>query len=118
MSSEKQIPPWLQEQILKLQQSQQNLQSILSQKQQLQMEQIESDKALEEIKNAGDNEIVYKFAGSVLIKSNKKDLMAELEEKKELSNTRSIVLSKQETRIKQNIQEQETKINEMIKGRQ
>lgn len=115
MSSRKQIPPWLQEQILKLQQSQQNLQSIMTQKQNLEMEQIESDKALDEIKNAKDDEIVYKYAGSILIKSNKKDLLAELAEKKELANTRSIVLSKQETRLKQNIKEQEEKINELIK---
>ncbi len=117
MSSGKQIPPWLQEQIMKLQQSQQNLQSIMNQKQQLELEQIESDKALDEIKNTNDEETVYKFAGSILIKSNKKDLITELEEKKELSNTRSIVLAKQETRIKQNIKEQEDKINEMIKGK-
>lgn len=117
MSSGKQIPPWLQEQIMKLQQTQQNLQSILTQKQQLELEQIESDKALDELKNANSEEMVYKFAGSILIKSNKKDLITELEEKKELANTRSIVLSKQEARIKQNIKEQEDKINEMIKGK-
>jgi len=53
---------------------------------------------------------VYKHAGSILIKSNKPDLIAELDERKELANTRTIVLSKQEERIKQNIKEQETKM--------
>ena len=38
MSSGQQMPPWLQEQIGKMQQSQQNLQSILAQKQQVEME--------------------------------------------------------------------------------
>ena len=42
-----QMPPWLQEQIGKLQQSQQNLQSTLSQKQQVELEQVEYEKALE-----------------------------------------------------------------------
>ena len=116
MSSGQQIPPWLQEQLLKLQQAQQNLQSILAQKQQLEMEQIESDKALEELKKASDDEVVYKHSGSILIKSNKKDLISELEERKELANTRSTVLKKQEERVKESIKEQESKINEMIKG--
>ncbi len=74
MSSGQQIPPWLQEQLLKMQQAQQSLQSILLQKQQLEMEQIDSDKALEELKKASDDESVYKHAGSILIKSTKNDI--------------------------------------------
>ncbi|MFB3113334.1 MAG: prefoldin subunit beta [Nitrosopumilaceae archaeon] len=116
MSSGQQIPPWLQEQIMKMQQSQQSLQSIHMQKQQLGMELAESDKALEELKKASDDNPVYKHAGSILIKSNKKDLIAELEERKELANTRSTVLAKQEVRVKESIKEQESKINEMMKG--
>ena len=105
MSSGQQIPPWLQEQIMKMQQSQQSLQSIHMQKQQLGMELAESDKALEELKKASDDDPVYKHAGSILIKSNKKDLIAELEERKELANTRSTVLVKQEKRVKESIKE-------------
>jgi prefoldin beta subunit len=116
MSSGQQIPPWLQEQIMKMQQSQQSLQSIHMQKQQLGLELAESDKALEELKKASDDDLVYKHAGSILIKSNKKDLIAELEERKELANTRSTVLAKQEKRVKESIKEQESKINEMMKG--
>jgi prefoldin beta subunit len=118
MSSGQQIPPWLQEQIMKLQQSQQNLQVIMAQKQQLEMEQIESERALEELKKIADDDPVYKHAGSILIKSTKTNLIAELEEKKELANTRTTVLAKQEARIKESIREQETKINEMIRGSQ
>ena len=116
MSSGQQMPPWLQEQLVKMQQNQQNLQSIQVQKQQLEMEKAESDKALEELKKAADDDTVYKHSGSILIKSNKTDLIAELEEKKELSETRSKVLEKQEERIKESLKEQEAKINEMIKG--
>lgn len=116
MSSGQQIPPWLQEQIMKMQQAQQSLQSVHMQKQQLDMELAESDKALEELKKASDDDPVYKHAGSILIKSKKEDLIAELEERKELANTRSSVLKKQEERVKESIKEQESKINEMIKG--
>ena len=116
MSSGQQIPPLLQEQLMKMQQSQQSLQSIHLQKQQLEMEQIEADKALEELKKASDDNTVYKHAGSILIKSNKTVLIAELEETKELAKIRSIVLSKQEERVKESIKEQESKINEMVKS--
>ncbi len=116
MSSGQQIPPWLQEQLAKMQQSQQNLQSIMAQKQQLEIEHIETEKALDEIKKAGDNDDVYKHAGSILIKSTKKDLMADLEERKELAKTRTTVLSKQEEQVKQSLKEQESKISEMMKG--
>jgi len=116
MSSGQKIPPWMQEQLMKMQQAQQSLQSILLQKQQLEMEQVDSNKAIEELKKASDDDTVYKHAGSILIKSTKKDLIAELEERKELANTRSTVLAKQEARVKESIKEQELKINEMIKN--
>jgi len=115
-SGEQQIPPWLQEQVGRLQQLQQNLQSIMGQKQHLEMEQLETERALEILKKANDNDAVFKNAGSILIKSTKATLIAELEERKELANTRITVLSKQETRVKENLKEAETKIKEMLRG--
>jgi len=115
-SGEQQIPPWLQEQVGRLQQLQQNLQSIMGQKQHLEMEQLETERALEILKKAGDDDAVFKNAGSILIKSTKVTLIAELEEKKELANTRITVLSKQETRVKENLKEAEAKIKEMLRG--
>ncbi len=91
-----QMPPWLQEQIMKLQQSQQNLQSIMTQKQHLEMEKAETEKALEELKKVADGDAVFKHAGTVLIKSTKQELIGELEEKQEMAKTRVTVLEKQE----------------------
>ncbi len=111
-----QMPPWLQEQIMKLQQTQQNLQSIMTQKQHLEMEKAETAKALEELKKVADGDTVFKHAGTVLIKSTKKELIDELEEKQEMAKTRVTVLEKQETRVKESLKEQESKITEMMKG--
>jgi prefoldin beta subunit len=111
-----QMPPWLQEQLMKMQQSQQNLQAIMQQKQQIEMEKIETEKSLEELKKASDDDMVYKHAGSILIKSTKKELIDELEERKELTKTRSTVLEKQENRLKETLKEQEAKITEMMKS--
>ncbi|EIJ65085.1 prefoldin, beta subunit [Candidatus Nitrosopumilus salaria BD31] len=111
-----QMPPWLQEQLMKLQQSQQNLQSIMTQKQHLEMEKAETEKALEELKKIADGDAVFKQAGTVLIKSNKQELLDELEERSELAKTRVTVLQKQEARLKETLKEQETKITEMMKS--
>ena len=111
-----QLPPWLQEQIMKLQQSQQNLQSIMTQKQHLEMEKAETEKALEELKKVTDGDAVFKHAGTVLIKSTKQELIGELEEKQEMAKTRVTVLEKQEIRVKESLKEQESKITEMMKS--
>ena len=111
-----QLPPWLQEQVARLQNLQQNLQSIMGQKQHLEMEQIETERALEVLKKAADTDAVFKSTGPLLIKSTKQNMITELEEKKELSNTRVTVLSKQEARIKENLKEVEDKIKTMLQG--
>tara|TARA_Y100001949_G_C15815436_1_gene255369 strand:- start:96 stop:473 length:378 start_codon:yes stop_codon:yes gene_type:complete len=116
MSSNPQIPPMVQEQLAQFQQTQQNLQSILMQKQQLESQKLETEKALEELKKAGDDEAVFKHAGTIMIKSNKKDLLEELEEQMELAKTKASLLAKQEERLKTTIKEQETKIQEMMKN--
>ena len=116
MSSNPQIPPLVQEQLARLQQTQQNFQSIIMQKQQLESEKHETEKALEELKKASDDESVFKHAGTIMIKSNKKDLIDELEEQVELAKTKASLLVKQEERLKITLKEQETKIQEMIQN--
>ena len=116
MSSNPQIPPVVQEQLARLQQTQQNLQSIMMQKQQLESEKLETEKALEELKKASDDESVFKHAGTIMIKSNKKDLIEELEEQVELAKTKASLLVKQEERLKTTLKEQETKIQEIMKN--
>ena len=115
MSSNQQIPPLVQEQLAKLQQTQQNFQSIQMQKQQLESEKHETEKALEELKKANDDESVFKHAGTIMIKSNKKDLIDELEEQIELAKTKASLLVKQEERLKIALKEQETKIQEIMR---
>lgn len=113
--SEQEIPPWLREQLARLQQLQQNLQAIMIQKQQLEAESVEIEKATEELKKSEQDETVYKSVGPLLIKTKKDDTLKELDEKKDLANTRLVVLGKQETRVKENLKEVENKINEMIR---
>ena len=117
MSSTNEAPPWLREQLARFEQLQQSLQSILVQRQQVDVESAEVDRALIEIKKAGDNDAVYKSAGNILIRSKKDDLIKDLEERKELSGTRSTVLVKQEQRVRENIKELQSKIEGALKSR-
>ena len=84
------------------------------QKQELQRQTSESKHALEELEKASDTDTVYKRAGSIMIRSKKSILISDLGEIQELAKTKSAVLEKQETQLKTSLQEQETKINEMI----
>ncbi len=111
------IPPWLREQLTRLDNLQQNLQSVAMQKQQVEAEASDADKTLEELKNVAPEEQIYKYVGSLLVKVTKESITKELEEKKDISSTRTLVLNKQETRLKENIKELQAKIDEMIKAR-
>lgn len=115
--SQPEIPPWLREQLARFEQLQQNLQAVLAQKQQVDAELSEADKALEELKNVADGEQIYKYAGSLLIKVSKEVISKELDEKKEISTTRQLVLAKQESRLKDSIKELQAKIDDSLKGR-
>ncbi len=113
--SKEEIPPWLREQLARFDQLQQSLQAIIIQKQQVEMEMAEIERAINELKKIGPEDTVYKYAGSILIKVKRDDMMKELEERKELANTRSLVLAKQETRVRENVKELQAKIDEALR---
>ena len=68
-----------------LQEMEANIQSLLMQKQQIQLELNEIDNALAEIKNSDE---VYKIVSGVMIKSNFSRVKEELEEKKKFAKMR------------------------------
>lgn len=115
--SQQEIPPWLREQLARLEQLQQNLQAVQMQKQQVEADLSEVDRALEELKTTPDGEQIYKYAGNLLVRVSKDAITKELQERKEVSNTRNLVLGKQETRFKESLKELQTKIDDMLKGR-
>jgi prefoldin beta subunit len=117
MSNQNEVPPWLREQLVRFEQLQQNLQTIVLQKQQVDVEANEVDRAMVELKKASDTDAVYKSAGNILVKAKKEELLKDLEERKELANTRSTVLAKQEQRVRENIKDLQAKIEEALKGR-
>ena len=99
------LPPQVQERLLRLQQLQQTLQSVLAQKQQVDMEKTEVEQTIAELQKTADDAVVYKAAGSLLIKAEKPKITEELVEKKELLDTRSTVLNRQEERLRSQVKD-------------
>lgn len=94
------LPPQVQERLLRLQQLQQTLQSVVTQKQQLELELTETEQALSELEKLDEKTTIYKSIGSLLVKAEKAKITTELTERKELLNTRITVLGKQEERLR------------------
>ena len=111
-----QIPPWLREQLTRFDQLQQTLQSIQVQKQQIEVENFELEKALKELDKTSEKDPVYKSTGTIMIKSNKENLTKELNENQDLNKTKKSLLEKQETRTKDNLKELQEKIDQSLKA--
>lgn len=106
------LPPQVQERLLMLQQLQQTLQSILAQKQQVELEITEIDQALTELQKLGDDSVIYKATGSLMIKSEKTKINTELTERKELLNTRATVIAKQEERVRSQLKDVQARLQQ------
>ena len=106
------LPPQVQERLLRLQQLQQTLQSVLAQKQQVELEMSEIDQASTELQKLADDAVVYKATGSLMIKAEKTKMVTELSERKDLLNTRVTILAKQEERLRSQLKELQTKLQQ------
>ncbi len=106
------LPPNVQERLLRLQQLQQTLQSILAQKQQVEMEKTEVEQTMTELQKTAEDAVIYKAIGSLLVKAEKAKVAEELAERKSLLETRSTVMARQEERIRSQVKEAQTKLQE------
>lgn len=68
-----------------------------------------------ELDKVTDQTPVYKSVGSLLIKSDRPALQAELKERKELLGTRITVLGRQEERTKERMKELQEKLQEKLR---
>jgi prefoldin beta subunit len=106
------LPPQVQERLLRLQQLQQTLQTVMAQKQQVDAEQAEVEQTLTELQKTADDAVIYKAIGSLLVKAEKTKVSEELVERKELLTTRTTVLARQEERLRSQAKEVQTKLQE------
>ncbi len=95
----------MQEQNKKIQEMQmldQNLQNLLFQKQAFQMELSETESALDQIENSGEE--VFKIIGQLMVKSDKSKLKKELLDKKKVLDLRTNAIEKQQTSLTEQLE--------------
>lgn len=85
------------EKIEQLQSLEQNINSLIAQKQQFQTQQMEVENALSQIKGTDK---VFRIVGNIMVASEKKDVKKELDEKKELLDLRLKTIDKQEDKMR------------------
>ncbi len=104
------LPPQVQERLMKLNQVQQTLQTVLQQKQQVDMENTEIEQTLKELEKTTDDAVIYKQAGSLLVKAEKTKVVADLTERKDLLGTRQTVMARQEERLRSQLKDLQTQL--------
>jgi prefoldin beta subunit len=115
MGEQERITPQLQEQLQRLQQLQQTLETVVAQRQQLEMESVEVNRALTELEKIPEEGLVYKSIGSLLVRAEKKKVADELVERKELLTTRISVLQRQQTRADERLKELQKSIQNQLR---
>ena len=100
-----------QEKIQELQIFEQNIQSLVIQKQAFQMELSETENAISEVGKSKDE--VYKITGSIMLKTDRSEVEKELKEKKDILSLRLKSIEKQELSIREKLDKLR---EEVVKG--
>ncbi len=93
---------------------QQQMQSLLIQKESLKLQDLEIDKALEEL-NAAQQKTAYKITGSIMVSKSVEDLKKELQETKETLDVQLKSMEKAEQKINDKLKELQEKLQALIK---
>ncbi len=104
------LPPQIQQRLLRLQQLQQTLQGEMDQKQQLELQLTEVERAVSELEKLAETAVIYKSIGALLVKSKKDKVTTELTERKELVKMRVGVLAKQQGRLQTQVKDLQEKL--------
>jgi len=92
---------------------QQQLQTILIQKENLKLQTLEIDKAIEELEESKGTK-AYKIVGPVMVQKNLKKLKTELKERKDNFDLRIKTIENAEERITKKLKEMEPKLRKMM----
>lgn len=103
-----------QEEIMKFQQTQQQIQMLFMQKQNLQLQLAEVEGALKELEFTKDTD-VFEVIGNIMIKKSKKEITDSLKEKKELIDLRASTIDKQAEKLNEKAVELQKKLASHIK---
>lgn len=109
------LSPKVQNQIAQFQQLQQQLQSVLNQKFQMDAQVREMQRTVEELNKAPQEVVIYRSIGSLLIKAESKEtVLKEIEEDKETMEIRVKTLERQEKSLKDRYQMLQDQLNKAL----
>ncbi|MEM0350962.1 MAG: prefoldin subunit beta [Archaeoglobaceae archaeon] len=108
------LPPQVQNLIAQLQQVQQQLQLVITQKAQLEALLEETKQALSELEKVDENTPIYKTVGSILVKESKEKVVKELMERSDSYDIRIKTLTRQEERLRERFAELQKKIQSLL----
>ena len=111
------LSPKVQNQLAMLQQIQQQLQTILSQKTQYQMAMREAKRPQEEISDSADDAVMYMSVGTVMMQKKKAVVNTKLPEKVETLELRIKSLEKQEKMMQGKFEQLQAQIKAAIEGK-
>jgi len=110
------LPPQVQNMLAQLQQLQQQLQMVVTQKAHLENSLKETESAIQEIEKISDDTPIFKTVGTILVKTSKNEVLKELKEKRDTFEVRIKALERQEERLRERIQEMQKKIQSLLGG--
>ncbi|KQC09170.1 MAG: prefoldin subunit beta [Methanolinea sp. SDB] len=111
------ISPKIQNQINMLQQMQQQMQTIGSQKAQYEMAVREAKRASEELNDVSDDAAVFMSVGTVMMQKKKDAVLKNLEEKVETLGLRIKSLEKQETMLQGKFEQLQAQVKQSLEGK-
>ncbi|MCP1715375.1 prefoldin beta subunit [Methanocalculus alkaliphilus] len=117
MNPNQNIPEKIQNQIAQLQQMQQQLQTIVSQKSQYEMTIRETKRAEEELKEAAEDADVYMTVGSVMVRQKRDHVEKMLSEKVDTLELRIKSLEKQEKALSGRFEQLQQQVKNALEGR-
>jgi len=100
--------------IMEFQAYQQQLQSVAMQRESMKLQDLEIDKAVEELQKSGEK-IAFKITGSVMVSKPVEDIVTDLKETKEAILIRLRSYEKTEAKITERLKEIQEKLKEEMK---
>jgi len=105
------LPPELEKLIIRYQQIESQLASVVTQKSVVTSQMREVERALSILQNLEKDVIIYKSTGFILVKVKKEDVIKELEDKKEELSIRLTSLERMESTLKKQLEEVKSQID-------
>ena len=111
------IPEEVRDEVVRLQGLQQKMQSLLVQKQNIQVQMVEINNALKELGKQKSGEDVFEIVGAIMLKKDVTELKKSLAERKEIFELRSTSYDKQIKTINADLSKLQESIAGKLKGK-